>query len=394
MIPASPEFITAMTSKFPKEVYIKLEFYDKDMKFLFPITYDVTADDLANIRVDRNSSIQRSFSFALNNFDGRYTWGSDRDIWINKRVKVSTGIKTTNGIEYVPQGVFLVTSPYDTHNRENGKKCFITGMDKAFLYTDKRGKIVNPITIASGINIATAIKTLAQENGETLFNFDSTSVVTPYKITFEADDTRWDCMKKLADFGMCDLFFDTNGYLRLKYIGNLNDLYNSPVTQIYEYNGQNGHLYGGNTRKMDETILANWVIAMGGSGSTATCRYEIKVDNTNPLWANSPYAVQEIGNVIYQHNNGNPDGLLTTVDECKWRCKFELMKRLGYSELVSMPVSLNFLNEASDIIKIIDSESGINDRYILNSFDLPLMPNLMNLECRKEVRVISDWDSL
>jgi hypothetical protein len=53
---------------------------------------------------------------------------------------------------------------------------------------------------------------------------------------------------------------------------------------------------------------------------------------------------------------------------------------------------MNFLHEAGDIIRIIDSESGINDRYMIDSFNLPLTPGMMNVECRKEVRVVNDWN--
>ncbi len=51
---------------------------------------------------------------------------------------------TENVIEYVPLGVYILTDLRDTHNLSDGKKCFITGMDKAYLMNDKYGKLKNP----------------------------------------------------------------------------------------------------------------------------------------------------------------------------------------------------------------------------------------------------------
>jgi hypothetical protein len=395
MIPAYPDFIKLMTNYEQKEFYIKLELYDKDMKYLFDLPpKKILKNDIANIRVDRNSPIQRSFSFSLDNSDSSYSWGSNNDIWINKRVKVYVGLKLNGEVRYIPQGVFIVTAPFDTHNKSDGKKCNITGMDKAYLFTDKRGKIVDNLEIASGTNIATAIKTIATQGGETLFNFDTTSVVTPYKLTYEPGNNRWDIISELSQFGKMYAYYDVNGYLRLKYIGDLNDFYNLPDTWTYEYLGQNGHMYGGNIRKMDETILYNAIRVLGGSGQTASVYYDLIVDDTVSPFIGSPYSYQQLGYLWYGHNNWNPDPLIgADLDAAKYRAKYELMNRLGYSERVSLSISMNFLHEAGDIIRIIDSESGINDRYMIDSFNLPLTPGMMNVECRKEVRVVSDWNS-
>ncbi len=392
MIPASADFIATMKSKTPKEVYLKLELYNRDMSFIEQITTFVSKNDIANISCSRTRPIRRSFSFALDNSDGRFSWGSNRTIWINKRLKLFIGLKLPNGtIEYAPQGVFVLTDLYDTHNETDGKKCFITGQDKAYLMNDKYGKLKNPLTVAKDLNVATAIKTIATQAGETEFNFDEVTATIPYELTYEPGDNYWKILEELAIFAQCEIFYDVYGKLRLKAI-DLNDFTNYPETWIYELDGLNGHLYAGNERKLNIDNLANHILVLGGSGSTAVASYELKVTNTDPLWANCPYAIEEIGDLLYLHNGGNPDGLLTTVDECKWRAKYELMNRLGYSEDVPVYVAPNYLHEPGDIIKIIDSESGINDRYMIDSFNLPIVPELMTLECRKEQRIISDWN--
>lgn len=143
MLTASNEFISTMNSPAPKEVYVKLEFYDRHMNFINEITKFVTLEDLANISVERGRPIRRSFSFALDNTSAEnlFSWGEDRLVWIDKRVRVYIGLKLFNGdIEYVLQGTFVCTDIYESNN-VNGKKTYITGQDKAFLLGDPFGKI-------------------------------------------------------------------------------------------------------------------------------------------------------------------------------------------------------------------------------------------------------------
>lgn len=388
MIPASPEFINAMKKPIV-ETYIKLEFYDKSMNFVSEFTKKCTRDDFGAISVQRDRKIMRSFSFALDNSDGTFTWSDSSLVWINKRLKVYTGLKTSNGIEYVPQGVFVLTEPSDSNNEE-GQKCFITGQDKAYLYNDKRGKIINPLEIEEGVNVGTAIKLLATQNGETLFNFDAVTATVPYKLNYQAGENRWTIMEELALFAECVIYFDVNGYLRLKKI-DLNEFTEYGVTWIYQYGVNTEKFYSGNIRKLDEQLLANKIVVLAGSAQTAIASYILTVDDTDPLWTGSPYSIQELGVIPYLHNNGSPDPLLDS-DSCKWRAKWELMNRLGYSERVSLRIVPNYLHEVYDVIQIEDNKNNVTGRYLMEGFDIPINPDYMNTEVRKENRIILDWD--
>jgi hypothetical protein len=109
------------------------------------------------------------------------------------------------------------------------------------------------------------------------------------------------------------------------------------------------------------------------------------------FWQGNPYSIQKIGRILYEHNSGNADPLLD-ANGCKWRSKWELMKRLGYAERVTMPISPNFLHDVGDIIQIEDNENGVTGRYRIMSFDLPLIPDLMSVECVKFKNNINDWN--
>ena len=391
MITCSQDFITALKQPI-KQLYVKFEFYDSNDVFIDEFTKKITRDDLGSISVDRNRPIRRSFSFSLNNTKNEFDWGESNLIWLDKRVKLFIGLKLLNGeIEYVPQGYFIITQPSNSHNFE-GKRTNLTGQDKAFLFTDKRGKFVNEQIISAGVNIATAIK-LIVDDIEDKFNFDNITETVPYELTYHAGENKWKAMKELAEFAQCDLYYDVNGYLRLKRI-DLNELQQYPPVWTYKYGDKSERFYAGNIRVLDDEIMANHIRVLGGSSQTAEVIYDLIVDENDgsELWTDNPYSIQKIGELLYLHNNGNPDPLITTELEAKARAKWELMKRLGYTEQVNMQISPNWVHDVGDIIEIQDDENSVSGRYIIESFELPLNPDLMNCTCRKERKVIDDWN--
>ncbi len=182
-----------------KQVSVKLELYEKDeTTFIKEITKDVTQESIGQISSSLDRPIRRSFSFALNNISNEFDWGSDKKIWFNKRVKLFIGIKLKNGeISYIPQGVFILTSPSTSHNFD-GKLTEVEGKDKAYLMSGNIGRFNYETTISQGGKITDVIKTIAGDVGETKFNFDSVSDTVPYEMTFDANSERWEAFLNMA----------------------------------------------------------------------------------------------------------------------------------------------------------------------------------------------------
>jgi hypothetical protein len=174
--------------------------------------------------------------------------------------------------------------------------------------------------------------------------------------------------------------------LRLKKVEDLNDLQNESAVWSFT---KGDMFYAGNVRKMDESNTYNHFIAIGGGTETEVVRDEIIITESNDLWKNSPYSIEKIGRCVYFHNDGNSDSLLTTVEECHWRNKYELLNKLGYSEVVSMNIAPLFVLDCSDIINVEDSDNGVSGRYMVNKFDIPLKPQLVTVECSKEVEIVT-----
>lgn len=392
MIPCSDNFIKALTNPFTnKEVHLKIELYDSQMNYIDEISKSVTKNDVGNINIDISRPIRRSFNFSLDNSSGLYSWGESNIIWIDKRVKAYIGLKLADGsIEYIPQGLFILSQPQDDHQKDSSKLS-VSGFDKAFLYTDRRGKFTNEQIIQQGVNIATAIKLIAQTEGETLFLFDEVTDTLPYELSYNQDSNRWQAMSDLAALAKSEIYYDVNGYLRLRKLDDLNNIQN--YSSVWSFTiGDN--FYAGNIRKLDETNLYNDFIAIGGGSSTATVRDQLTVTESNPLWVGSPYTIEKIGRITYFHNSGNADPLLITTDECHWRNKFELMRKLGYSEAVDVSISPHYLLDGNDVVDIEDLVNNVTGRYLINKIDIPINPSIVTMSVSKEKHVITDWNSI
>ncbi|KAA9007396.1 hypothetical protein F4V43_02595 [Paenibacillus spiritus] len=390
MLPCSADFLKALKSPI-KEAYLKFEFYDYKMNYINEYTKYVTKNDLGSISVDSNRSVTRNFSFALNNKKNEFTFGENQLVFLDKRLKLFIGLKLRNGtIEWIPQGVYLLTDLQDSHTKD-GKITTISGQDKGYLFTGNRGKLKTQTTLEVGLNIGTAIKMLAGKVGETMFNFDTVTSTVPYALTYDAGSDLWSAITELADLAKCRVYYDVYGYLRLKNI-DLNSFETEPSSWSYKYGDINEKFYAGNVRKLDESNLANHIVVYGGSGGTASSRYELIVTESNPLWKDSPYTIEKIGDLLYGHNDFNPDPLLD-ANSCLWRAKYELMKRLSYTERLTLNISPNYLHDINDVITIEDHENNLyGDKYLIESFSIPLKADIMQIECLRYRKVIENWN--
>lgn len=387
LIYASDIFVKTMLSPI-KTLYIKIEIYDSQMNYIKEITQQVDSG-LGTLIINGDSSIRRSFTLKLDNSKSEYLFGQDNLIWIDKRIKLYIGLQTYTGeVEYVPLGLFVLTEPVSTHTT-NEKTTEINAVDKAYFMTDKRGKFINEQIIEEGTKITDAIRIIASHVGETLFNFDDVEDTVPYELTYSGEDNRWDAIQELAELAKCTVFYDVYGYLRLKKI-DLNKFETEPITWEYKY-GQPE--YAGTVRSFNDSNLYNDIVVLGGGSDVAVAKYRLTVDEKDSLWTGHQYSVQKIGWNTYFHNNGNPDPLLLTDEECKWRAKFELMNRLGFTEDVRMYAIPNYLHDADDIIFLEDEKNGIEgEKFRIKSINLPLSPALMEVELVRYERVIEDWN--
>lgn len=382
MYSASLAYKQALSSSIG-EVYVKLELLDRYGNLLDEITQQVNADSVGDISVDKNRDIRRMFTLTLDNADGKYTWNPGSLIWIDQKyVKVFVGIKLSTGIEYVPVGTFVLTEP-DATSKPGEQTVNISGQDKTYLLTGNLGKFKGVVTIEKGTPVDHAIKVIAEGGNVSEFLFDACDVVTPYSLTYQPGQNRWEAIKELAKMAFYDIFFDVNGYLRFQ-------PYADPtkMAPTWSYQIAASTLYGGSIRKLRDTELYNAVLVLGGSSQTAAVSSYLAVDDTLPEYADSDFSIQEIGERCFFWNDGSPDPMIDSQTQADARAKYELKKRLSYSEEVAFDLAPNYLHEAGDVIEIVDEHNGCLGNYELQSFTIPIRPKLVTGQALKIVQVM------
>ena len=579
MLTASNVFVQTMTSHAPKEVFVKLEIYDKNMNFIYELTDKVDATSLSNISVDRSRSIRRSFSFALDNSSpsSEFSWGENNLIWIDKRVKVYTGLKLPSGdIEYVLQGTYIVSDIYEDSTLDS-KKTYITGQDKAFLLGENYGKInsifkalvgedmivypegespadvltklnahssipfvqrlLNPATSplptlslldlfsggeeislhsdpitrdffankkithalllkpspsgttgedpyrvyskifiengvyqiihdedaalssaverndfidfptyydatifmihafqrnyfeyyqSQGIDIGETTSQIRPETTPTLtfliqrlldlasetqpliilndlpvWNGDPNDIefgsnILTRDLEYSEGTTFISIIEELAALLNCEFYYDVEGRPVLK-LKELNNFQKEPVVWTYNFTGQNRNSYAGNERKLNISNLANQINVYTGGLLDASYQYRLAVSDQDSLFASHDFAknftIEKIGRLLYSHNNGQPDPVLKTKKQAILTALWHLKNKLGYTEELPVQITPNYLLEPGDIIRIIDSSSNIDAKYVIEKIDVPIMPTITTMECKRENLIDFDWDT-
>jgi len=370
------------------EIYIMVELYSRNGVLLDYITEQINSDSIGDISVDSKRDIRRMFTLTLDNRNSKFTWNKDRLIWIdNKFIKLYIGLKLPTGeIEYIPQGVFILTEPQATHKPAENTVT-LNGQDRWYLLSGNFGRFTHETTIPKGTTIKNAIKIIAEGAEITDMILDECDITVPYDLTYNIGSNRGEALKELAqkaytlDNLFYDIYFDVNGYLRFEAFKDV--LLEAPV---WTYKIDDNTLYAGSVRKLNDKELFNHIFACGGSSNTAEFSSTLIIDENIPAWIGHPYSIQKIGNRFFAWNNGNPDSAIDTQSQCDARVKYELNKNLRFSEEVELHLAPNYLHEGNDVIEIIDDENGCSGYYQLKSFTIPIKPKLVTANAVKVVK--------
>ena len=347
-------------------IYSRIELLDKNE---VPIERIDSRVRDGHISVDGNADVQRTFSITLANRANRFTWGPRNLIWLDKRIKLYIGLETPSGIEYAPQGVFILDDPIV--DSQTGTVT-LQGGDKAKLFDgDTVGRLLYTTKIKAGTPVDQAIMQLARDGGEDRFAFEQCPITVPYDVTYQAGQPRLEAIKKLAEFGMMRWGYDTNGYQRLRA---KTDPSNSPSVQTYSTRDRRT-TYAGGQKSLVTREVFNVVVVIGGSAQTGIVRSVKRNDDPN-----HPLSTAKIGERIFFYNGGSPDPLITTQTLADNRAQWELDRCMRYIEKHRFTLVPNYLHEPFDVITIIDDGHQTNDRFELVSFDLPLGPGKSNAE--------------
>jgi hypothetical protein len=110
--------------------------------------------------------------------------------------------------------------------------------------------------------------------------------------------------------------------------------------------------------------------ALDGNGTTTSSKYY-----TN---SGSSTSIEAIGDRVVIIRM-----VTASLTRCLDRAKTELVQNVLVEEEIRLPAIVNPLFDEFDVISIVETNSGVNDSYMLRAFDVPMQGSRQELVVRK-----------
>lgn len=316
-----------------------------------------------NVNV-QDTVIRRNATISLTDPTGTLTPASAGDLLApnGNEFKLYRGLylPLTGVAELIPVGIFGIKD-IQIQDSGDGFIIQIQGDDRAAKV--QRAKFSQEYVVAADTNYATAIQTLIANRYPTAtFNFTPTAITTPLIIGKTGDDP-WALARNMAAAIGCDLYFDVNGICVLTSV----PLLNSGSVTVWTYaEGANSTLLYANRRLTYDGVFSHVVVS--GENNSTTTPVKAEAFDTNPL---SPtYYLGKFGDVVDTSLLGSK--LITTVGQAQTAANARLQKVTGFPDLVQVTIIPNAAHEVGDVVQITRAKSKINNKYLLDKFQVPM----------------------
>lgn len=314
------------------------------------------------------------FDGATQDFANRdYAWtGTANASTSTETITVSTA--TAKSTVWDTQiGEFMIDSINEAHFPYTVK---ITGRD----YTKKclMSKFAYSTAFAAGTSIENTIKSIAQNAGVTKFLLPLTGFTLDRDYYFERNTERWKAMNEIATAFGFELFFDAQGYLRMR---EFLDPVSAPLSYVFE-TGAFGTITD-YSKTVNDTRIFNHVVVTGESSDSTTLPVTAQALNTEP---SSPTNIDRIGDRVFPYSSA----FITSVEQAQDLAD-KYLKIVGLEEfnLDFGAIALPWL-EVGEIIQFNDPREFARQpsRFLLSSLSLPLGLGAMSAN-GKRVSVIT-----
>lgn len=203
------------------------------LNFNFSIVGEIIGNVISGtVRIDANSDIRRTCSIEVVVTDSTFDVGSDSKIWLDKYIKIQTGItdRKTNEIVWNNMGIFLINQPTYNYDAQTYTLSF-EGVDLMAKMTGARNGYIGELAgeditlIETGQNVREVIIGILQEN-----NFDKYVVEecrldngviqpVPYDMEFGQGSTWYDVLSELRNIlPQYQIYFDVDGVFHYELI--------------------------------------------------------------------------------------------------------------------------------------------------------------------------------
>ena len=352
-----------------RELYIRVDLLDFKTDAKLQEIQGVCIDGNVNINASSNNRRIANVKFAM--ADESFTVGQDRKFWINKKIRIFTGLMdyTAGEIVWFLQGSFLINNPTISISASDKTvsfdaldyMCLIDGTMNGSL-----GQITEHVPV---LPISESIKSLiTQLVGINSYNIEPNEFYAEYTIRKSATDTKFSIIKELSDMYMdYEFFFDENGVFVYRRIRNYEE---DPI--LWDFRDTN-HLIISHSVTSDFSNVKNCVQVWGRVSNGAQLQYY--VENTD---LNNPYNVfSDIGKRLFTYQNDK----IYTYEQIKARGDYELKQHCSYNDKLVLDTVPIYSLDANQIIFFKDLESPqYTGRYLIDTISFPLSHDgVMNL---------------
>lgn len=289
--------------------------------------------------------------------------------WINKRLKIFTGIDDYKGNKYwFDHGIFIPTEP-ETSISLSGRTISLSALDKMVLADNP---VLTTTKIAVNTPIATAIKGLAELYGETKLLVSNYDYNLPYDYEMSAGDNIQEAMRELTNLYMnYDIYYDTNGYL--VYEKQKNRINDQPV---WEFVNEKDFTISRQI-SADYTKVYNDFMVYGYYDDTKATQpsYHLTItDSSHPF---------SVSNMKRKHSLVVTEDNYLTTEQCKVRAEYEKQQAENLINNFSITTApIYSLNDVNRVIKVTDN--GNLYTCLVDSISYPLdVRSSMQISCHE-----------
>lgn len=328
-----------------------------------------------NVNVDMGRDERRTLEITLDNSSRMFSRRPD-GFWYDKIIRVRRGVVIRDVKYEFDLGYFMI----DRIGRSpNGASLPVTGRD----YTKKMllDKLPNPTTFPAGTTVEAIVRSMGLNAGIKRLAVPLTGKTIKADLSFDADTSRWEVAKEVANAHGYDLYFSRDGALTMT---PQVDPVTSPVELVIGESAGNAISFEPST---NDSELFNHVVAVSSNAESDEIPVWASVENNEP---SSPTRIEKVG----RRTKRIESALIETTDEAVTMAR----NFLRVAGLEQFEVSFSSLNypwlDVGKIIELDDPQATPYDprRYLLSSLDIPLSVGPMSGTCKRVTNVGETWE--
>lgn len=347
------------------QVYRSVDIFEQDG--ITPYYFDAPVS-MGSISVDATRDERRTCDFTFDNNDGLMRSNTDR-LWYDKVIKAYRGLTVPGVAIYrIKIGTFLIDKiegPHFPHTIQ------VTGRD--FTKKMMTAKFRQATTFSSGQSAESAMRGIAVNAGFSVVNVPPDTNLLGRNFAYEANESRWDAFKEIANAFGYDAYFDTNGTPTVTVMV---DPLLSPTVWSFSAEADSSNLASFNLRTSD-TNLYNEMLVIS------------KATNLLPLYGlaqnTEPTSPTSIANLGYVKQNKYDTTLLTTQDQVDSLAS-KLLKVQGLESYdVDMQSIVVPWLDANVAVEFLDPDRLANEptKFLLTGFEIPWTLTTMSANAKR-----------